>query len=100
MLLQVTLSEGKQYTVFKKVQTLSEQFASMYKEPTYDYNSEKEINKRKKMALLADMVRLVTEGVGAFNGSNVQQRNQQLPYSYLENEIRTNQAKYAQNYKY
>jgi len=72
-------------------------FERFYPKPQANTANEDLIRKQQKTALFADMLRLVTEGVGASKGANVQQRDQRNPYATLQAKLAQEHTLYAKN---
>jgi hypothetical protein len=77
--------------------TYGQAFERYYPKPTANTGGEELIRKQQKTALFADMMRLVTEGVGANKGATVTQRDQRNPYTALQAKLAQEYAQYAKN---
>jgi len=77
--------------------TYGQAFDKYYPKPTRNTANEQTIRKQQKLAIFSDMLRLVTEGVGAAGGATIAQRDQRNPYAGLQARLMQEYSTYAKN---
>lgn len=77
--------------------TYSQAYEKYYPRPTLNKEGVDHTQKLQKAAVIADMIRLATEGVGAFAGANINRRDSSALHNQLAARLMQQYAEYSKN---